>query len=329
MATLLENIPDEIKGKLESKTTIKHPGSISIINYKGGVGKTTLSCLLGYYLAKLGHKVLLIDIDPQCSLSLAVGFDPDTVSKTDFTIYNLMKPNKWCIGPPTKYLEYIEKVKDEHGYDDLHILKGSFKTDELDFTIIQSMIAGERKVHELYLYTKQLLNRFTEYDYIIIDCPPNRMYLTQAMLRASKFYITITIPDAISVFGMPRLDEWVKQIKDDDERPYYLGYVLNEITRIDTKLGGMVYSQQEQRKQLNEIMNKKIKPFEKSILKSAPLIGQIPRLDIISKFLAEKGDKTSRWDFDKKTSNQPTLNECMTNITKRIVTRIDQYNKLK
>jgi cellulose biosynthesis protein BcsQ len=155
------------------------------------------------------------------------------------------------------------------------------------------------------------------------------MYLTQAMLRASKFYITITIPDAISVFGMPRLDEWVKQIKDDDERPYYLGYVLNEITRIDTKLGGMVYSQQEQRKQLNEIMNKKIKPFEKSILKSAPLIGQIPRLDIISKFLAEKGDKTSRWDFDKKTSNQPTLNECMTNITKRIVTRIDQYNKLK
>src|SRR5215212_379045 len=75
----------------------KHPGAISVVNYKGGVGKTTISCLLGYYLAE--HfpkgKVLLLDIDPQCSLSLALGFDPDEVNKTDLTIYNLVKPSKW------------------------------------------------------------------------------------------------------------------------------------------------------------------------------------------------------------------------------------------
>ena len=50
----------------------KHPGSICVANYKGGVGKTTVACLLGYYLAEMQYKVLLIDIDPQCSLSLAV-----------------------------------------------------------------------------------------------------------------------------------------------------------------------------------------------------------------------------------------------------------------
>jgi hypothetical protein len=58
------------------------------------VGKTTLTCLLGYYLAqRTGQPVLLFDIDAQCTLSLAVGFDPDQVSKNELTIYNLVKPS--------------------------------------------------------------------------------------------------------------------------------------------------------------------------------------------------------------------------------------------
>jgi len=65
--------------KLDNLVQAKHPGSICVVNYKGGVGKTTITPLLGYYLAKQSpsEKVLLFDIDPQCSLSLALGFDPD------------------------------------------------------------------------------------------------------------------------------------------------------------------------------------------------------------------------------------------------------------
>src|SRR5438552_12607758 len=73
----------------------KHPRSICIINYKGGVGKTTITALLGLYLAETGKKVLLFDIDAQCSLSLALGFDPEKVSKTAETVYALVEPNAW------------------------------------------------------------------------------------------------------------------------------------------------------------------------------------------------------------------------------------------
>jgi len=83
-------ISPEKRIELDAFLAKKHPGTICVANYKGGVGKTTVVCLLGYYLAELtGKKVLLFDIDPQCSLSLAVGFDPEEVSKTELTIYNL------------------------------------------------------------------------------------------------------------------------------------------------------------------------------------------------------------------------------------------------
>jgi len=59
----------EKKLELRAFAAPKHGGSICVANYKGGVGKTTLVCLLGYFLAeRTGKKVLMFDIDPQCSL---------------------------------------------------------------------------------------------------------------------------------------------------------------------------------------------------------------------------------------------------------------------
>jgi cellulose biosynthesis protein BcsQ len=114
-----------VKTRLKSFVSSKHPKSICIVNYKGGVGKTTIACLLGYYLSqraeiikrgreKLKEKreVLLLDIDPQCSLSLSVGFDPEEVNGTDFTMYNLVKPSKWPKITKTKFSSYIQKVPD-------------------------------------------------------------------------------------------------------------------------------------------------------------------------------------------------------------------------
>lgn len=80
---------------------------------QGGVGNTTITCLLGHYLARrTKKKVLLFDIDPQCSLSLALGFDPEEVNKTELTIYNLVKPSKWAKISKTNFLGYTSGVKD-------------------------------------------------------------------------------------------------------------------------------------------------------------------------------------------------------------------------
>jgi chromosome partitioning protein len=199
-------ISSQKKLELDAFFAPKHPGSICVANYKGGVGKTTLVCLLGYYLAEQTRtKVLLFDIDPQCSLSLAVGLDPDEVNKTDLTVYSLVKPSKWTKVHKTNFRTYERKVPDSLSPKGLFIIPGAFEVENLDFEIAKSMARErDRRLDELFLYCKQMLNAFDEYAYVIVDCPPNKMFLTQAMLRACSFYLTVTIPDAISVYGMPR-----------------------------------------------------------------------------------------------------------------------------
>src|ERR1019366_7208337 len=171
--------------KLENLVQQKHPGTICVVNYKGGVGKTTVTCLLGYYLAKSSpkEKVLLFDIDPQCSLSLALGFDPDEVSKTELTIHNLVTPSKWTKVTKTNFDSYAVPVKDRLAPKNLHIVRGSFDVDNLDFEIIKTLMSDEKRFQEqLFLYVKQMLIAYSDYKYVLIDCPPNKMFLTQAML---------------------------------------------------------------------------------------------------------------------------------------------------
>ena len=314
------------KLKLKVFSAPKHPGSICVANYKGGVGKTTLVCLLGYYLAELTEKkVLLVDIDPQCSLSLAVGFDPDQVSKTELTVYNLVRPAKWTKVHKTNFDSYALAVPDSLSPRRLYIVRGSFDVEMLDIEIAKSLATEEkRRLDELFLYCKQMLNAYDEYDYVLVDCPPNKMFLTQAMLRACSFYLPVTIPDAISNYGMPRLLRWVKEIPAGD-RPRLLGYVLNAINRTGGAPGGKVVSQQSAEAWIERAVKGDLDAEEKKVIGSAPLVGVIPRLDVIARFFAEESMKFSRYEFNRKTSGQPTVNECLTAVTGEILRRIAMY----
>ena len=274
---MVKVISEEKAAELKVFYEEKHPGTICVANYKGGVGKTTLVCLLGYYLAERTKKrVLLFDIDPQCSLSLAVGFDPEAVSKTELTIYNLVKPSKWTKVRKTKFENYVFPVPDTLSPEGLYIIRGSFDVDELDMEIAKSFVGeGKRRIDELFLYCKQMLNGFDKYDYVLVDCPPNKMFLTQAMLRACSFYLPVTIPDAI-----------------------------------EARLGRSILGD--------------LEPIEKDVLGSDALVGVIPRLDAIARFLGEK-TKFSRYEFSRKTSGQPTIEECLVSITDTVVKRMEGY----
>ena len=319
-------ISREKKLELDAFLTPKHPGAICVANYKGGVGKTTVVCLLGYYLAELTKKkVLLFDIDPQCSLSLAVGFDPDQVNKTELTVYNLVRPSKWTKIHQTNFDEYAVTVPDYLRPKGLSIVRGSFDVENLDIEIVKSIgRQGNRRVDQLFLYCKQMLSAYDGYDYILVDCPPNRMYLTQAMLQACSYYLPVTIPDLISIYGMPRLLRWVKQIPDVD-RPKLLGYVLNAINRSGGAPGGKVYSQQSAEATLERTIRGEFDSTEQQVIGINPLVGLIPRLDAIARFLGERGTKTTRLDFSRSTSMQPTIDECMVDLTREVVKRIGEY----
>ena len=73
---------------------------VAIANEKGGVAKTTSTLSLGAALAELGHKILLIDLDPQANLTLALGYEPGEAAKTSANVLIEVPPCKTPSTPP-------------------------------------------------------------------------------------------------------------------------------------------------------------------------------------------------------------------------------------
>lgn len=310
--------------KLKVNEIVKHPKSICIANYKGGVGKTTITTLLGYFLANRGKRVLIIDIDPQCSLSLAVGFNPSRVSKTENTIYHLVTPNKWDNIKKVNFDSYVDDIPDVHSPSKLKIIKGAFNIDELDIEIIKNIVGNEdTNKYRLFSYCRNMLNSFDNFDYVLVDCPPNKMYLTQAMLRASNFFITVTIPDKISVYGMPRLLKWVNKIPKN-EKPKLLGVVINGLNRLGGNSFGTINQQNAENELLNSI-EKDLSKIEKDILKNKIILSRIQQSDSIAKFLSQGDEKLAWYDFKHSLSKQESVSSKMLRLTKKIEERIVQY----
>ena len=317
------DIPINLKKQFDTLRIDKHPKSICIANYKGGVGKTTITTLLGYYLAHKGNRVLMFDIDPQCSLSLSVGFEPEKVSKTDYTIYHLVTPNKWHKIKKVKFDEYVDDIPDRYAPKSLKIIKGAFNVDELDIEITRAIVENEGTDDMLFSYCRNILNEFDDYDYILVDCPPNKMYLTQAMLRACSYFLTVTIPDKISVYGMPRLLRWAKEIPKNGI-PKLLGVILNAVNRS----GGNEYGTKNQQAAETGLLNsvkRDLDEVEASIIGTQPIIGRVPRLDVVSRFLSQGAEKIAWFDFKHSDSDQRTISEIMMNIIGRIENRIKSY----
>jgi len=312
-----------MSSRIEKSRSKKHPRSIAVVNYKGGVGKTTFTYLLGLYISlNTGRKVLLIDIDAQCSLTLALGFDPKKITESRSNIYELVKPSSWPLIGDIKFNKYVKTIKGLVA--PLYVIPGAFEVEDLDIEITEAIHSSrDRSKHEFFLYCRQMINAFKDYNYVIIDTPPNKMYLTQAMLRACAFFIPITIPDGISIYGMPRLLRWIKDI-EGAERPYMLGYVLNSIKRSGTGPGDKILSQQAAAVDLNKELGGRFSKYE-SLKMDGPLcIGEIPRLDQISRFMG--ADKQVRLDFAKRTSGQPTVDKCLKEIAAKVHKRVDNYN---
>lgn len=319
-------IPQEVLDKVKDMEVDKHPGAICIANYKGGVGKTTMTTLIGYYLAKKGNRVLLIDIDAQCSLSLAVGFDLNKIQSNDYNIENLVSPNKWSKINKLKLEPYVSDIPDIYAPSTLKIIKGSFEVDDLDLKIARTVDTSERAFMELCVYCRQVIYSFKDqFHYVLVDCPPNKMYLTQAMLRACPYFLAVTIPDRISTFGVPRLKRWINDI-EEDVRPKLLGCILNAVNRAGGNEFGTA-NQQLAEQELKSSIGSVLKPEERKTIGNQPVLSHIPRLDVVSKFLSQGDEKKARFDFDKSKSDQRTVNEVMMNLINRIEKRIEKYAK--
>lgn len=165
---------------------------ISICNQKGGVGKTTTAINLGAYLANAGKRILLIDMDPQGNSTSGVGVDKNNIIQS---IYNvLINEEDGCI---------IDKAIIATQIDNLYLIPSN-----IDLTGLEIELSSiERRGFKLRSKIETLK---TNYDYIIMDCPPSLGLLTINALVASD---TTLIPIQCEYYALEGLSSLLKTIE--------------------------------------------------------------------------------------------------------------------
>lgn len=199
----------------------------AFINYKGGVAKTTSAYHVGCWLAGLENKnVLLIDIDPQTNLTFLCASIEDWQRRKSRvgTIANMYK--RYLDGNPIDVKRYLWKtpirLRDGRRHPRVDLIPCDI--DLIGEDIGGGQIAGAypsmemlRKNAQQFMREREFLvkviNEVQEnYDYVLIDCPPNLYLMTQNALLATDYYIVTAIPDHLSTIGLNILIGKVEKI---------------------------------------------------------------------------------------------------------------------
>lgn len=200
---------------------------VSVINYKGGVGKTTLTANLGAELAFRGRRILLIDLDPQASLTFSL-VKPDFWQK-------YLAPNKtikqWydslASGAALKLSSLIYEpatVKQATGGNggELHLIPSHLGLINVDLELATELGGVNMKQAKLnYLRVHRRLSEgllepsFEEYDAILIDCPPNFNVVTKTAIVASSHVLIPAKADYLSTLGIDYLIRSLNELVSD------------------------------------------------------------------------------------------------------------------
>lgn len=175
---------------------------IAVVNQKGGVGKTTTTMNLGYALAESGKKVLLIDFDPQSSLTVCMGYD-DTDS-LECTIATLMQRVMEDMELPEDY-HYIYHHTSDSGVA-LDFIPCSMELSAVDVSLVNA-VCRESILKGILAELK------ADYDYIIIDCSPSLGMLTINALVAAQAVIIPVTPEYLSAKGLEILLKNILRVK--------------------------------------------------------------------------------------------------------------------
>lgn len=165
---------------------------ISVTNQKGGVGKTTTSINLAYYLARLGKNTLLIDFDPQGNATSGLGVEKLELDATMAeVILGQRKLNEIIIPTSSKRLSLAPSIS----------------------TLANTEVELAQEKHRFSRLKYALESVGETYEYIIIDCPPSLSLLTVNALIAARYVLLPVQAEFYAMEGLGQLLETMKLVR--------------------------------------------------------------------------------------------------------------------
>lgn len=162
---------------------------IAILNHKGGTSKTTTSLNLGAALAKLGNRVLLVDLDPQANLSQSLGIEDS--NETISEVFALK----------------IQSLPIKNISETLHLVPAS-----LDLSAIEPGMYSN--INSYFLLKGQLDKVKSNYDFILIDCPPSLGIFTQNALIASTDVLITVQSQFLALKGLDTVNNLIATVRE-------------------------------------------------------------------------------------------------------------------
>jgi chromosome partitioning protein len=160
---------------------------ISLLNHKGGVGKTTSAINIGAGLVELGKKVLLIDLDPQANLTISLG-----IPRQKQTIYEALRGEG-------ELMPYTHKPN-------LDVITSSLDLSGAEMELINE--AGREYI------LRELMTQVSEdYDFVLIDCPPSLGLLTLNALTSSHWVLIPLQTEFLAVQGLAKIKQVIDKVK--------------------------------------------------------------------------------------------------------------------
>ncbi len=191
--------------------------TFAITNQKGGVGKTTTTASLGFGLAQKGKKVLLIDADPQGSLSISLGLmQPDTANHT---LADLL--SEVIRDTPVSINEAIR-----HHSEGVDFIPSNIDLSSLEVNMV-SVISRETILRQL------LADVVNDYDYILIDCLPSLGLLTLNALAAADKVIIPVQAEFLPAKGVSQLLQTINRVRRQINPKLKIEGIL--LTRVDSR----------------------------------------------------------------------------------------------